>query len=45
LSDVCIGYSKGVPSQMWWKFTNGDLRRVEVSGLSGEVNELGWPFC
>ena len=33
------------PSRMWWKFTNGDLRRVEVSGLSGEVNELGWPFC
>src|SRR5215472_10219686 len=33
-----------VPSQMWWKFTNGDLRRGEVSGLSGEVNELGWRF-
>src|SRR5262245_34785969 len=34
-----------VPSRMWWKFSEGYLRRVEVSGLSGEVNELGWPFC
>ena len=33
-----------VPSRMWWKFTDGDLRRLEVRGLSGEVNELGWPF-
>jgi hypothetical protein len=33
-----------VLSLMWWKFTDGDLRRLEVRGLGGEVNELGWPL-
>src|SRR5215468_5637378 len=43
-SQQCCPAPTRVPSRMWWKFTDGDLRRLEVRGLSGEVNELGWPF-
>src|SRR5262249_62203233 len=35
LANMAVAHVK-VPSRMWWKFTDGDLRRVEVSGLSGE---------